>query len=112
MNRIEVGLPIDSKTLREELPDGFEIYDTGEQYFEFDDSGFSLFVFTVSWAASIPANIIASLIYDAIKKRSQKTTKRIIIDEIHVELDRRKVTKLIQRRIEYQEGDSKKRERQ
>jgi hypothetical protein len=105
MIRIEFGLPIDSHDLREELPDGFEIHDTGERYFEFDDSGFSLFVFTMSWVASIPANIIASMIYDALRKRSQKQPTRIIIDEIHVEFDLDKITRVIQRRIELQEGD-------
>jgi hypothetical protein len=100
MIRIELGSPIDSDTLRSELPDGVVVEDAGLQYFEFDISGFSLFVFTLGWAASIPANIIASAIYDAIKKRSKEPPTRILIDKRQVEFDRGKITRVIHERVE------------
>jgi len=103
MPRIEIGSPIDSETLRAELPASIEIDDKGLKYYEFDATGFSLFVLVLAWAASIPANIIASAIYDAIKRRSKETPKRIIIDDTHVEFDREKITRIIQRRVEVEE---------
>src|SRR4051794_16531880 len=104
MIRLEIGLPIDSETLRPELPDGVTVEDHGVKYFEFDNTGFSLFVFTLNIALNISTNLIANVIYDAIKKKSKEPPTRIIIDEQHVEFDRDKVTRVIQRRIEYHRG--------
>ena len=79
MIHIEIGSPIDSETLRAELPEGIVVEDRGLQYFEFDQAGFSLFAFTLGVAASIPAGVIANAIYYAMKKRSKEPPPRIII---------------------------------
>ena len=99
-NQIELGLPIDAETFREELPEGFELHDDGQRYFEFDDTGFSLFVFTLGWVGSVSASVMTKIICDAIKKRSSKPAKRIIVNELHVEFDREKIARIIQRSIE------------
>ncbi len=104
MIRIELGSPIDSETLRADLPQSFVVEDEGLQYFEFDTSGFSLFVFVLSVAAGIPASVVANAIYDAIKKRSKEPPTRIIIDKKQVKFDRGEITRIIHERLEFHEG--------
>ncbi len=111
MPEIEFGLPIDYEDLRVELPPEVTLRQRVQKYFEFDTTGTSLNLFLLAWAASIPAGVIsgviASAIWDAVKKHSAKEPpKRILIDEIHIEFDQEKITRFIQKRIELQEGTS------
>src|SRR5438270_13884389 len=106
MFSIDLGSPIDAETLRPELPEGVQIRDDGLQYFEFDATGFSLFVFTITWAAGIPAGVIANRIYDAIKSRSKQPPTRILIEKRMVEFDRGTITRVIEQRIEIQGSSS------
>src|SRR6266567_6203428 len=102
MPQIELGLPIDAKTLQNELPaEGFEIHDTGQKYFEFDATGFSLFLVALGWAAKVSADVVGKLIYDAVKKHSKEPPKRIMISKVHIEFDQEKITRAIQRQIKY-----------
>jgi hypothetical protein len=106
MYSIELGSPIDSEALRRELPEGVQIQDEGRQYSEYDATGFSLFVFTVTWAAGIPAGVIANRIYDAMKKRSKEPPTRILIEKRIVEFDRGAVTRVIEERVRIQESSA------
>ena len=102
MPQVELGLPIDSKTLQTVLPaEDFEIRDKGQKYFEFDATGFSLFLFALSWAAKVSADVVGKLIYDAVKKHSKEPPKRIMISKVHVEFDQEKITRAIQRQIKF-----------
>ena len=104
MIHIEIGSPVESDSLQAELPEGLTVKDTGQQYFEFDDTGFSLFMLTIGIVGGIPAGVVANAIYDAIKKRAKKPPTRIIIDKQHVEFDREKITRVVHERIEYHRG--------
>lgn len=104
MIHIQIGCPIEIDALRAELPEGIEVHDTGQRYYEFDDTGFSLFLFTLGIVASIPASVAANAIYDAIKKRSEKPPTRLMIDKQQLEFDRGEITRIIRQRLEFHRG--------
>ena len=100
MHSLLLGSPIDLETLKRELPSDFSVQDTKQKYYEFDDTGFSLFFLVVGWIASIPASVLANAIYDAIKKGSSKTPKRISINKIMIDFERGKIKKYIEEHID------------
>lgn len=97
MNRIEIEAPIDLDDLA--LPAGVtaEERDTIIR-FGADDSNIT--IFALSWVSGVSASMVATLLYNAIKKKTSHPPKKITIERTQVEFERGEIARFIQERIE------------
>lgn len=100
MTRFEIIIPADRRHEFVSISD-CTVDDLGP-YYEFSSDAKTYVVIALTWASSIPAGIISSYIYDAMKKpASHEANKpeKIAIDREWIESDRDSITRRVIERI-------------
>jgi hypothetical protein len=81
-----------------ERPKDFQIsYKTTRHFFSSGSPDLTLFI--VSWGINLATNMLASYLYDLIKKHSRKNPEKITINRIEITFDKGEIQKVIEEHI-------------